>query len=49
MRAIFRALDASGDGEITFDELLQGAQRMHRAFHGGSDVSVDGLMDLGHA
>jgi len=29
---IFKDLDANGDGKVTFDELVQGAQRMQRCF-----------------
>ena len=30
--AIFRGVDRDADGKITLDELIAGAQRMHRAF-----------------
>jgi len=34
---IFQALDQNNDGQVTLDELLQGAQAMHRAFHGDAE------------
>ena len=32
MQAIFAKFDVDGNNEITFHELLEGAQRMHRVF-----------------
>ena len=48
VKAIFTSLgvDASKD-MITLDEMLQGAQRMHRAFHASEgDVEASGVMAI---
>ena len=43
---IFRSLDADGNGQVSLDEMLHGAQSMHRAFHESHKLHVDSLERL---
>jgi len=42
---IFRAFDADGDGKVSLDEMLQGAESMHRAFHESHALHCDSLLE----
>ena len=42
---IFRQLGAAGGGEISIDEMISGAQAMHRAFHVSAELHHDHLLD----
>ena len=42
---IFSDFDADGDGLISLDEMVEGAQTMYRAFHPSAELSHDHLLD----
>ena len=42
---IFRAFDADGDGQVSLDDMLRGAESMHRAFHKSHALHCDNLME----